>query len=177
MARTSHKPGGPVGTTDLASTANGKGASLVGVEDAGGLLTATTVEAALAEVVLKKRTLTITHADLTEAGAGVAQSVNLQSVLPTPAIVVAHELNQGALFTGGGALTVVIDVGGTDTDAIVAGDTVGPGGTANQRAGTPGILPQGTFSGQQLKVTFTPDVASNLNDLTAGSITVTVWYF
>lgn len=34
---------------DLASTANGEGASLVGIEDAGGLITATTVEGALAE--------------------------------------------------------------------------------------------------------------------------------
>lgn len=39
-----------VSTADLASTANGKGASMVGVEDAGGKYTATTVEAALAEV-------------------------------------------------------------------------------------------------------------------------------
>jgi hypothetical protein len=36
-------------TTDLASTANAKGASLIGIEDAGSLITATTVEGALAE--------------------------------------------------------------------------------------------------------------------------------
>jgi len=36
--------------TDLASTANGKGASLIGVEDAGSFLAAADVEAALAEV-------------------------------------------------------------------------------------------------------------------------------
>lgn len=35
--------------SDLASSTNGKGASLVGVEDAGGLIAATTVEGALAE--------------------------------------------------------------------------------------------------------------------------------
>lgn len=35
---------------DLASTANGEGASLVGIEDAGGLLDATTVEAAIQEL-------------------------------------------------------------------------------------------------------------------------------
>lgn len=39
----------PVPAVDLASTANGKGASLIGVEDAGGLITATTVEGALVE--------------------------------------------------------------------------------------------------------------------------------
>lgn len=37
-------------STDLASTANAKGASLIGIEDAGSNFTATTVEAALAEV-------------------------------------------------------------------------------------------------------------------------------
>jgi hypothetical protein len=36
--------------TDLASTASGKGASTVGVQDSAGNLTATTVEAALAEI-------------------------------------------------------------------------------------------------------------------------------
>lgn len=40
-------------TIDLASTANGEGASLVGIEDAGALLAAADVEAALAEVVKK----------------------------------------------------------------------------------------------------------------------------
>lgn len=38
------------GTTALASTSTGQGASLVGVEDAGGLITATQVEAALQEI-------------------------------------------------------------------------------------------------------------------------------
>ena len=38
------------GTTALASTSNGQGASLVGINDAGGLLTATNVETALAEL-------------------------------------------------------------------------------------------------------------------------------
>ena len=36
--------------TDLASTTNGKGASLIGIEDAGSLITATTVEGALQEL-------------------------------------------------------------------------------------------------------------------------------
>lgn len=40
-------------STDLASTASSKGASLIGVQDSGSLITATTVEAALAEIVKK----------------------------------------------------------------------------------------------------------------------------
>jgi hypothetical protein len=43
--------------SDLASTANAKGASLIGVEDASGKLTATTVEAALEELYDKTQTL------------------------------------------------------------------------------------------------------------------------
>ena len=35
---------------ELASTANGEGASIIGIEDSGGLITATTVEGALAEI-------------------------------------------------------------------------------------------------------------------------------
>lgn len=38
---------------DLASTANGKGASLIGIEDAAAAITATTVEGALAEIATK----------------------------------------------------------------------------------------------------------------------------
>lgn len=37
-------------TSDLASTSNAKGASCIGIEDSGGLITATTVEGALAEL-------------------------------------------------------------------------------------------------------------------------------
>lgn len=44
---------GAVAATDLASTANALGASLVGVEDSATQLTATTVEAALAELAAK----------------------------------------------------------------------------------------------------------------------------
>lgn len=44
----------------LASTTNGEGASLVGVEDSGGLLTATNVETSLAELALAKSKLALT---------------------------------------------------------------------------------------------------------------------
>lgn len=50
-------------TTDLASTANAKGASLIGIEDSGGLITATNVEGALAEVVTALNAITVTLID------------------------------------------------------------------------------------------------------------------
>lgn len=51
---------------DLASTANGEGAALVGIEDSAGLLAAATVEAALAELVVKH---TVNLADPGDAAA------------------------------------------------------------------------------------------------------------
>lgn len=55
------------GMSDLASTANAKGASLIGVEDAAGLITGATVEAALAEHQLRLPTNVIA-----DPGTGVA---------------------------------------------------------------------------------------------------------
>lgn len=39
-----------------------------------------------------------------------------------------------------------------------------------------GAHAQGKFSAEQLVATFTPDAGHTLNDLTAGSLTITVWF-
>ncbi len=64
---------------DFASTANAKGASLVGVEDAAGLLTATNVEAALAEL----------HGDIT--GVGFQQVYDQSTVVGGEVVVTLAE--------------------------------------------------------------------------------------
>jgi hypothetical protein len=51
-------------TTDLAATTNGDGASLIGIEDAGSLITATTVEGALAEKLDGRRVANVANANL-----------------------------------------------------------------------------------------------------------------
>lgn len=51
-------------TTDLASTANAKGASLVGIEDSAGIITATTVEGALAEKLDGRRVANVADANI-----------------------------------------------------------------------------------------------------------------
>lgn len=61
-------------TTDLASTANAKGASKIGIEDSGSKITATTVEGALAEAIDGRRIAT-TAADATLAGAYVTHLI------------------------------------------------------------------------------------------------------
>lgn len=60
--------------TELASTANAKGASLIGLEDAAGYLSATDVEAALAEFIAKTRIVTTT----VNADAGNTIAVDIQ---------------------------------------------------------------------------------------------------
>jgi hypothetical protein len=60
---------GGILAVDLASNANGKGARLVGIEDAAGKITATTVEGALAEIAAKSQfsAATSVTGDLTAA--------------------------------------------------------------------------------------------------------------
>ena len=73
---------------DLASTSNGEGASLVGIEDTGGYFTATDVEAALQELgssvgnIRKVETVTLTATDITNA------YITLSSTPNTPAYTV-----------------------------------------------------------------------------------------
>ncbi len=85
--------------TDLASTANAKGASLVGVEDSAGLLTATTVEAALAELV-KEIPLT-----LADPGTGVAIPVTRSATVNI--VTAAAETNTLAIPTFVGQVLVL----------------------------------------------------------------------
>lgn len=75
--------------SDLASTANGKGASLVGIEDAANKFTATTVEAALLELYNKsinagREVLTLTGTDITNGYKDLAQQALTNSLSVTP---------------------------------------------------------------------------------------------
>lgn len=162
--------------TELASTAASKGASLIGVRDAGTIYTGATVEACLAEVKAladaaigaAKKTVNVVETSLS----GASQAVNIGTALPANAIVFAHEIvvnTQGVL--AGNDLSIII--GGTDTDAIVAStdlDALAPG----KYQGTLGVHPRGSFASEQLVATF---AASDLATLSAGDWTINVWYF
>lgn len=171
-------------TVNLAKTTSPGGASLIGIYDQATLYTATTVEAALAEVkaladaaiALNKRTVTIGHADLTSAVNGEAQAINIGAALPANAVVLAHEVNVGTLFSGGDASAVTLDIGGTDADAIVDGMDVFTGAATGALVGTAGVHPKGKFSAEQLKATFVTDAGHALAGLDAGELTITVWY-
>jgi len=114
----------------------------------------------------------ITHADLTAAAT--SEAVDFDSALPAGAVILGREITVTTPFSGGGASAATVDVGGTDTDAIVDGEDVFTGATT-PKAGTSGINPNGFLGGQTLKATVTSDV--NVGTLTAGDITVKVAYF
>lgn len=163
-----------VSASDLASTANAKGASLIGIEDSAAALAAATVEAALAELAalrVQKKTVTVGHADLTAAAT--SEAINIGTALPANARIWGREIRLATAFSGGGAGAVSVDIGGTDADAVVDGESVFTGATT-AKAGTSGINPFGKLGGQQLTATFISDV--NVADLTAGSVVIDVLY-
>lgn len=178
-----------------AAAVNAKRSTGIAPEDAQGLMLAavsssnsTAAAAALAAAVaaqatadagigVVKRTVTIGHADLTDAVAGEAQVINIGAVLPANAVVLAHEVNVATLFSGGSVSAVKLDVGGTDADAIVSQMDLFTGAATGALSPRTGVHAQGKFSAEQLIATFTPDGGHTLLALTAGSVTITVWYF
>ncbi|GIW89617.1 MAG: hypothetical protein KatS3mg109_0049 [Pirellulaceae bacterium] len=79
-------------TSDLASTASGKGASLIGIADAGGNFTGTTVEAALAE-------LAASSAPVGNASTTVKGLVELATASEASALAPPSSGDQGPLVT------------------------------------------------------------------------------
>lgn len=138
--------------------------------------TANTTANTAAAAKIDKRTVTIGHADLTDAVNGEAQAINVGAVLPANAVVLAHEVNIATLFSGGGATAVKMDLGGTDADAILSQLDVFTGAATGALSPGTGVHPQGKFGAEQLKATFTPDAGHSLDGLTAGALTITVWY-
>jgi hypothetical protein len=119
----------------------------------------------------------ITHADLTDADNGDSQAINIGPVLPAGAVVLGREIEVTTLFSGGGATAVNLVLGGTDPDAIVAGPLdIFTGAATGKLAGSDGVHPQGEFAGEQLAATIDIDAGHNLAGLTAGDLTVRVWY-
>ncbi len=181
----SYLQGPTLSAARLASTVADNGASLIGIADVATVFTATTVEAALAEVktlvdagvALAKKSVHITHATFTDDVDGEVQTVNIDTALPANAVVLGHSIVVATPFTGGSVSSVLLDIGGTDIDAITAAlELVTDQPTATEKKAAIGVMPQGAMSAQQLVATFTPDVGHDLEDLTAGDVTITVWY-
>jgi hypothetical protein len=122
---------------------------------------------------LQKLEQTIEHGDLTAAATTEAVALG---TLPAGAWVLDHEIYITTLFSGGSVATCTLDIGGTDTDAIVDGHDVFTGAaTGRLRGSTLGVHPTGYFSSQAMVATFT-STTDNLVNLSAGALVVTILY-
>lgn len=126
----------------------------------------------LAQHTVQKITTTIGHADLTAAAT--SQVISLGDPLPTGAYVVGRTITLTTAFSGGSVSACVVDIGGTDADAIVDGESIFTGATA-AKAGTSGINPTGALGGQQLTATIVA-TDDDVADLTAGAMTIDILY-
>lgn len=121
----------------LASTANGNGASLIGIEDAGTLITATTVEGALAELAAEMGNVTLLQvaggtfvAGTATIAAGITVTANTDAFIVMSAVItgsanvggVAH-LKASNVVGGPGVGSVTLNILGADgaLDADAAG--------------------------------------------------------
>lgn len=131
----------------------------------------------------------ITTGDLTESGNGVVQEINFDDVIPGGAPVLSRWIDLDTEFSGGGVVSVDADFGdGVDDDGYYSAEDVftGAGTGPKPKPSTPGALigapTQGGFAAdiadgdRTPSVTFDPDGAHNLAQLTAGDLTAYVLY-
>lgn len=177
---------GGVDTANLASTAHGEGASLIGIEDAGALYTATTVEGALAEVrtvanaamSVQKASVAIDFTtDLAGLGTATTFDKNIGAALPANARVLGATAESETDFDdathGTWAVTVGTSAGGTQIGTSL---NVAAGQTGFPKAFTPGaegylFAPNG---GNQLSARITSSV--HLSTATQGHVVIDVFY-
>lgn len=133
-------------------------------------------QAAAAGGIVAKREQRIQHSDLTSAVNGEAQEINIGAGLPENAVVLAHDVDIGTLFSGGGATAVKLDIGGTTATAITSQADVFTGAATGKLSLATGSHVRGHFGGEQLKAKFTPDAGHSLDGLTAGDLTITIWF-
>lgn len=183
MAEGNHSPfGHPKGvTTDGTWTAPAAAtdAADIGIADAGLHYTATDVEDALAEVGvlrIRKASLTIGHADLTDADN--SQVVPFAATLPANSRILNVSVKLTTPFTGGTVSACTFDVGTSgDADALIDGADVFAAAVDGYASSAPlGIAPNKHFgTAPQLNVTVA-NVGDTLLNLTAGAATVEVLY-
>jgi predicted RecA/RadA family phage recombinase len=117
--------------SDLASTTNAKGASLVAIEDAAGLITATSVEGALAELAPSAATIAAT-------GACSAANFLKGCILATCAAATDIVLPATGVPVGR-KCTFIKTAGSTNELKLSATALIGPGSTANEATGADAV--------------------------------------
>lgn len=173
-----------VSLADLAAVTNAHGAALIGIEDVGTIFTATTVEAALAEVkvlvdagmTVLKKTLTADHTTITAAAA--TEALNIGTALPANSRIVGVDMRTLTPFSGGTVGDFTVDVGTAgDVDALIDGADLFTAAVDGGPATMPqGVRPNKCFAaGGQLIATFRCG-SDDVGDATVGAVTIDVLY-
>ncbi len=135
------------------------------------------VATADAGVALQKRTVTVGHADLTDADT--SQTISIGAVLPANARILGVAIHTVTTFAGGTATDLVVDIGtADDVDALIDGADVFGTIVDGQALARPlGIAPNKLFAsaGAQLTATFV-STGDNLVNLTSGTCTIDVLF-
>lgn len=131
------------------------------------------------QVAIRKESLTITHADLTDDVDGEAQAITV-GTLPTGAVVLFSTITLTTQFTGGSVSAVAVDLGWSGSTEILMKDfdalgSAASGAVYDTGATAVAYLPR-LASAKTILATFTPDGGHDVEDLTAGSLTVDVYY-
>jgi hypothetical protein len=134
---------------------------------------------ALEAVQIQKKSVTIAfdHASfLAEGDDGDAVDIAVGTALPAGAMLLAARYTINTPFAGAGLATLTMMVGfAGDTNGVIeAVDILGD--TAGEYKGTPGTAMLGPAGAKQLLANFDPDAAAGLDELTAGSVTIDVFY-
>ena len=170
-----------VALTDGGATRS-KAGVVVFVDDDGGVFVATGFEffsnpAATPSGTLAKKTVTVLYTTFTATADGVDENENVGTALPAGAFLVGSKYTINTPFVGAGVatLTMIVGMSGDTNGVIEAVDILGD--AAAQYSGVQGTSMQTLQSGTQLVANFDPDNASGLDELTAGSVTIDVYYF
>ncbi len=130
--------------------------------------------------MILKKSVTVLYSDLIDGDDGDAQDVNVGTALPAGAIVLGARYTINEVFAGAGVATLTMIVGksGDANGVIEAVDIFGD--AAAQYQGTLGtMMTSGPSlqSEEQIVANFDPDASAGLDELTAGSVTIDVYYF
>lgn len=129
-----------------------------------------------AGMTVSKRTVTVGHADLTDADT--SQDINIGAALPDNARIVGVDMRSLTAFSGGTVSALAVDVGSSgDIDALIDGADVFSAAVDGGPATMPkGIRPNKTFASATQLVARFVSTTDNLVNLTAGSVTIDVLY-
>jgi len=126
---------------------------------------------------IQKRTVTVDYTDFTATADGVDESINVGAALPANAVLVAAKYTINTPFAGAGVATLTMIVGYSgDTNGVFEAVDIFGDSAANYGGTLGTAMGPALADSKQLVANFDPDSSAGLDELTAGNITIDVYY-